>query len=194
MSNRSEQSREGPTIVIRVNGRPLRHEVRSTARVSVWADMFPRSRTSRVLTRSKMSDDAVDRILNAQLSLDAQPSIRNLQHSPSRQFPCEHHLTEFVDVVQRAFRENRVDQVPGSKVESAQGSQYQDRSIVDPKSIGRCAYASSTSFNVPVTLPTTFNLFKASSTGGAPAMTLASPGIPTATTVPPGLSIFGAEP
>jgi hypothetical protein len=136
-----------------------------------------------------MSDEAIDGLCR-----NTQPSSRNLQHSPSRQLPCEHHLAELVDIIQRAFRKNGVNQVSGGEVESAQGSQYQDRSIVDPKSTGRCAYASSTSFNVPVTLPTTFNLFKASSTGGAPAITLASPGIPTATTVPPGLSMFGAEP
>lgn len=55
-------------------------------------------------------------------------SSRNLQNSPSRQFPSQHHLTELVDVVQRAFCENGVHQVSGGEIESAGKSQHQ-RSI-----------------------------------------------------------------
>jgi len=70
--------------------------------------------------------------------------------------------------------------------ESAQHSSFAHTKAKDT------TYASSTSFKVPVTLPTTFRRFIASWIGGAPATTLGSAGSPTATTVPPGLRNPGA--
>lgn len=75
----------------------------------------------------------------------------------------DHHLTKLVNIIESSLCENRMNKSSGSEVKpSCRESQLKIPLYFTSKQAKDTTYASSTSFKVPVTLPTMFKRFNAS--------------------------------